>query len=138
MNRSGLQKLALARLADAQVLFKNRRFAASYYLAGYAVECALKACIARRTKQYDFPPEPEHVRKVYTHNLDGLLRLARVEKQFEAARQSEQAFADYWNVVKDWSESSRYEFRGEKKAKDILRGISDPHNGVLRCIKRYW
>lgn len=27
----------------------------AYYLAGYAVECALKSCIARRTQEHDFP-----------------------------------------------------------------------------------
>jgi HEPN domain-containing protein len=56
MNRRDFQKLALIRIADAQVLFQNGRYDAAYYLAGYAVECALKACIAKQTMRHDFPP----------------------------------------------------------------------------------
>lgn len=55
MNRKELQSLAETRLADAKVLLKNRRYDAAYYLAGYAIECALKARIAGRTRRNDFP-----------------------------------------------------------------------------------
>jgi len=30
-------------------------FDGAYYLAGYAVECALKACIAKGTQRFEFP-----------------------------------------------------------------------------------
>jgi len=30
-------------------------FDGAYYLAGYAVECAIKACIAKGTRRYEFP-----------------------------------------------------------------------------------
>jgi HEPN domain-containing protein len=45
MNRTDLQILAEDRLKDAEVLLANGRFGAAYYLAGYAVECGLKACV---------------------------------------------------------------------------------------------
>ena len=48
MYRSDFQKLAEDRIADAGALFEAHRYDAAYYLAGYAVECALKACIAKR------------------------------------------------------------------------------------------
>jgi HEPN domain-containing protein len=54
MNRTDLQILAEDRLKDAEVLLAKGRFAAAYYLAGYAVECGLKACIAKLTKAEDF------------------------------------------------------------------------------------
>jgi HEPN domain-containing protein len=56
--------LAEARLADAKVRLKNRRYDGAYYLAGYAIECALKACIAGRAKRHDFP-DLELARKVW-------------------------------------------------------------------------
>lgn len=55
MNRADLQVLARLRLAEAKVLFDNRRYEGAYYLLGYAIECALKAYIAKQTKRYDFP-----------------------------------------------------------------------------------
>ena len=55
MNRIDLQKLAEDRIADAAALLNAGRWSAAYYLAGYAVECALKACIAKQTQAGDFP-----------------------------------------------------------------------------------
>ena len=40
----------------ADALLKAGRYACAYYISGYAIECALKACIARKTNQDDFPP----------------------------------------------------------------------------------
>jgi HEPN domain-containing protein len=54
MLRRDLQRLALARVTDARVLFAAGRYDAAYYLAGLAVECALKARIARATARYEF------------------------------------------------------------------------------------
>jgi HEPN domain-containing protein len=51
MNRDDFQSLATERLDDAAALLNAGRYAGSYYVSGYAIECALKACIARRTRQ---------------------------------------------------------------------------------------
>ena len=40
----------------------------AYYLAGYAIECALKACIAKATRRYDFP-DRKKVDASHTHDL---------------------------------------------------------------------
>jgi hypothetical protein len=45
MNRAELQQLAEDRRLDAEALLAAQRWAGAYYLAGYAVECGLKACI---------------------------------------------------------------------------------------------
>ena len=71
MNRTDLQLLADDRLADAEILLANGRFGAAYYLAGYAVECALKACIAKLTKAEDFPIK-NSTSTVYMHDLKKL------------------------------------------------------------------
>ena len=46
MNRADFQRLADVRIDEAGVLLAAGRWSGAYYLAGYAVECALKACIA--------------------------------------------------------------------------------------------
>ena len=76
MNRTDLQLLAEDRLKDAGVLLANGRFGAAYYLAGYAVECALKACIAKLTKAEDFPIK-NSTSTVYIHDLKKLAATAR-------------------------------------------------------------
>ena len=55
MNRQDFQALARVRLEEAKALRDAGRPAGAYYLAGYTVECALKACIAKRTREHDFP-----------------------------------------------------------------------------------
>ena len=56
MNRSDFQQLADVRIDEAAVLLVQGKYDGTYYLAGYAVECGLKACIAKRTERYAFPP----------------------------------------------------------------------------------
>jgi HEPN domain-containing protein len=55
MNRYDFQKLARIRLEEAKVLLRHGKYEGCYYLCGYAVEFALKACIAKMTERYDFP-----------------------------------------------------------------------------------
>jgi hypothetical protein len=50
MNRRDLQTLADLRVTDGEKLVDAGRFSAAYYLLGYAVECALKACIAKQIR----------------------------------------------------------------------------------------
>jgi len=50
-------------------------------LAGYAVECALKACIAKLTQQHDFPPERKFIEDCYSHEIDKLLRASGLTAQ---------------------------------------------------------
>ena len=57
MNRNDFQKISRLRVKEAKALLDNGYPAGAYYLMGYAVECALKACIAKQTKRYDFPYE---------------------------------------------------------------------------------
>lgn len=135
VNRADFKKLALTRLDDAKVLLKKRRYSAAYYLAGYAVECALKACLAKKTRRFDFPPEPEQVKNVYyIHKLE---TLARASGLLQALQGTPKLYR-YWTLVKNWSEASRYDPRAGKWARDVLLAIEDPTDGVLQCIKRYW
>lgn len=74
------------RLKEANALLAAGFPDGAYYLAGYAVECALKACIAKATQRYDFP-DKDSANASYTHNLEKLITVAKLgEKRLERAR----------------------------------------------------
>lgn len=85
MNRNDFIKLSAVRIEEAKILLDAGRYEGSYYLAGYAVECALKACIAKQTKQYDFPPSKKVAEAAYTHDLEKLMKPAGLELAFNNA-----------------------------------------------------
>jgi len=45
LNRPQLHQLAEDRVLDAKALLDAGRWSGAYYLAGYAIECGLKACV---------------------------------------------------------------------------------------------
>ncbi|MBI1903159.1 MAG: DNA-binding protein [Planctomycetia bacterium] len=139
MNRTDLQQLADVRIDDAAALLALPvpRTDSAYYLAGYAVECALKACIAKRYNQHDWP-EKEFVNKSHTHNLASLLALANLDVALEADAKANHVLDSNWTIVKDWNEQSRYERHSEAKAQELINAIVDNANGVLPWIKARW
>lgn len=138
MNRSDFQILAVLRAEDARALLDGARYEGSYYLAGYAIECALKACIAKQTKLYDFPPPKEVVGKIYTHNLETLLDWSQLRPNFDADSSIDKRLATHWGVVKKWSEQFRYNLNiTEPMARDMYTAIADSNHGVLTWLKRY-
>jgi HEPN domain-containing protein len=74
VNRKDLQFLARTRLAEAKTLLGAGLPDGAYYLAGYAVECGLKACIARGTQRHEFP-DKKSVDASHTHNLRDLIKV---------------------------------------------------------------
>jgi uncharacterized protein YwgA len=101
-------------------------------LGGYSIEYALKACIAKQTREFDFPDKDE-VNKSYTHNLDSLLKLAKLKDKLEDAMKSNNDLAASGACVVDWEEGKRYELAlTEKEAKDLHNAIADPKSGCCR------
>jgi len=82
MNRNDFQQLSELRLKEAKALLAAGFSEGAYYLAGYAVECALKACIARKTQEFDFP-EKKRVNDSHTHDLGKLLVLAGLSEDLQ-------------------------------------------------------
>jgi HEPN domain-containing protein len=83
------------RIADARVLLRARRYAAAYYMCGYAVECALKACIARQTRSSEFP-DLNKVRDSWTHNLSALVKVAGLDDDRSSEETADPIFKRYW------------------------------------------
>src|ERR1700683_3628535 len=107
--RKDFQRLAELRAKEAATLARTGSPQGAYYLAGFAVECALKACIAKKTRRHEFPADKEYAGKVYTHNLDQLLKLAHLEAQLESDMALRPQLAKNWDFVRGWKVDSRYE-----------------------------
>ena len=137
MNRADFQQLADIRIADSGTLISQGQPDGGYYLAGYAVECGLKACIAKLTNQHDFP-DKELATRSYTHDLEKLVKAANLEAQRKSDFDSSPNLAANWLIVKDWSEAARYDRKSTADAQQLFQAITDATDGVLPWIKRYW
>lgn len=138
MNRSDFQSLSRLRIRESRVLLTNGYYMGSYYLAGYAIECALKACICRQFRRFDFP-DKKLVNTSYTHDLEMLLKNAGIQKEFDAEINRSRPFALNWNVIKDWSEEVRYnKSLSKSKAQDYYSSCTARTNGVLSWLKKRW
>lgn len=137
MNRDDFQRLSDVRLQEARALLTAGLPEGAYYLAGYAVECALKACIAKRTQQHDFPEKGSH--RYFIHNLDELVGLADLRAELNDKIQRDSTFKDQWTLVKNWSEESRYDQgRTAQEASNLIDAIENPKGGTLTWLRRLW
>ncbi len=124
---------------DAQALLAAGRWAAAYYLAGYAVECALKSCVlAHIIRTGVIFEDKRYAERCWTHNLEELVKLANLEKEWGLARGADPILEGYWTIVRDWSETSRYQQKTQAEAQDLFGAITDPTSGVLPWIKVRW
>jgi HEPN domain-containing protein len=134
--RKDFQRLAALRAKEAGVLAKSGYRQGAYYLGGLAVECALKACIAKKTKRYEFPADVRYAQKVYTHELTELLKLAELSGQLEKDLKTRPQLATNWGIVKGWNVSSRHE-TSKLDGRDMVDAVN-ASDGVLQWIRLFW
>ena len=133
-----MQGLCRTRLREAKALARLGHYDGSYYLlAGYAVECALKSCIAKETRKHEFP-DRKRAEISHTHNLRELVRAANLEDARLEEAKKDSTFRNNWDTVQLWSEQSRYRTNRPEVVRSIIEAIGDRNHGILRCIKRYW
>lgn len=137
VNRAHLQKLSAERLSDAKALLSLKRWAGAYYLAGYAIECGLKACIAKLMKAEEYP-DKSFAEKCWTHDVERLVLLAGLKDERDKAVAVDRDLSDNWITVKDWNESSRYRSITKDKAEELYVAITDRKHGVLPWIRWHW
>jgi len=138
MNRADLQTLSEERLGDGVLLLQAGRHSGAYYMLGYAVECALKAAVAKQIREHDFP-DKKLVSDSHTHDLNKLLSLSGLRAAFDVRTRTDSAFAVNWATTKDWNESFRYSTSvSDILARDLHAAISDPINGVLPWLRTQW
>jgi hypothetical protein len=117
-----LKYLIKNKIKDAEVLFKNERYLTSIYLAGYAVEIALKYKICM-TLQFNvgFPETQQElstylqqingnnpkllritIRQIKNHDLSTLLFYSGVEARIK------NLFLNEWAIINTWNPEDRY------------------------------
>jgi len=137
VERRDLQELSKIRLKEAGALLDMDLWDGAYYLAGYAVECAIKACIAKGTRRYEFP-ERKRVESSHSHNLRDLIRVAKLEDALSEKASRDPEFRKNWDVVESWSEQSRYRRNSAESAHNLLLAVGDRRHGVISWIKLHW
>ncbi len=86
-------------MANAQFLLRHGRWHSAVYLAGYAVECQLKAILCRAKGLSTLPPEYE------THDL---WRLLEGTGLVERMRRNPDIFRAFERVTRVWTTEMRY------------------------------
>jgi HEPN domain-containing protein len=136
-----LRELVDQKLKDADVLIKNRRYAAAIYLAGYALEIALKFKICKIFKFVQGFPEDKiefsiyqnraksqrllagaitQVKEIRTHDLNKLLFFSGKEYNIKLN------YLNEWESAVSWNPEMRYKLQVYLK-KDAL--------GMVNAIK---
>ena len=135
MTRKLLQQLTKLRLKEAKLLLDNRNYSGSYYLAGYTIEYALKACIAKKVRQSEVPSK-EFIQGFYIHDLNKLVKLAGLQTLLTTNTNAN--FAANWAIVKDWKSEDRYKIFDETQANELYSSITSRSGGILKWIQQYW
>jgi len=136
--KSEFQALAEIRLLESKALLELRMWDGAYYLAGYAVELALKACIIKTLMATDAFPDKEFSKDCYTHAIEKLVGLARLESLRKLATAADSNLENNWLTTRDWSEQKRYHKISETEAEPLYNAIADDAHGVLQWIKTQW
>ncbi|MGA3264765.1 MAG: HEPN domain-containing protein [Terracidiphilus sp.] len=137
MNRNDFKEIAELRLRESKALLAAGLPEGAYYLAGYAVECALKACIAKRTREHDFP-DKKLVNDSHTHNLKSLLQLAELKTELDIAIGADPTMESVLDKILEWSETCRYQRKTAQEATALLTAIEDQAGGLLPWIRLHW
>ena len=134
MDRRDLQALCRIRIREAKALFNSGLNDGAYYLTGYAVECALKACIAKETRRHDFP-DKKRAEASHTHKLETLVALANLEEPRRDRVRTDEAFRRNWDVVAAWTEQSRYRRTSPENARALIEAANDRYHGIIPWIR---
>lgn len=146
MNQVQLQQLVEDRLLDAAALLVGQRWSFAYYVAGYAVECALKSCVLAQMVRtgwvFDEDNRNKKIGEVMTHDFVQLMSVAGIKGDLDTALANSAAaggeFMAFWGRVQNWKPTSRYEMKTMLQANELNEAITDPHHGVMQWLRNYW
>lgn len=135
--------MAEERILDAEALIAGHRWAYAYYVAGYAVECALKSCLLARMVQTGWVFQDKvKVDECLTHDFGKLIQLAGLTDELNTKLSDSAAaggaFVGNWGTVTQWKVTSRYESRTQVEAESLHTAITHDPDGVLLWIQNYW
>ncbi len=80
----------------------------------------------------------EFSKNCYTHAVEKLVGVAKLEGARKAAMDSDPDLLSNWALVRDWSEEKRYHRIDKTEAETLYTAIADAIHGVLPWIKTQW
>jgi hypothetical protein len=135
ISKKVLKALILIREKDSRALFEKRRYSAAIYMAGYAIEIALKHEICKmyffsngfpesksefqsysyqRVKKY-LMKTIESISEIRHHDLQLLLSYSGLEFKIKSAYLSE------WELISQWKPEMRYQVRPVRKSEAAIK-----------------
>jgi HEPN domain-containing protein len=132
-----LKSISECKLADAVFLLNHGRWSNSYYLAGYCVEIALKACVAKQIVGQVVPLR-SIVDGFHSHDFRRLAGLAGLMASLKHKESEDNAFASYWALAQQWEPSSRYESTDKLSAQYMIHALTEQKSGVYQWIRTQW
>ncbi len=137
LKRTDLQAVAQGKIDDAQYLFTNHRYSNAFYLAGYAIEIGLKACIAKQFAA-DAIPDKKFVVDIHVHDLKKLIGLAGLTAELRKREAGSAQFSVNWALVTEWTPEVRYGAIDAFTARFMIVAVTHATDGVLPWIKTVW
>ncbi|MGL6095725.1 MAG: hypothetical protein ACRC7O_08020 [Fimbriiglobus sp.] len=139
MNVMELRQLAGDRVSDTRALLAAGRWSGAYYLAGYAVECGLKACVLGHILRTGVIFQNRKFgEQCWTHDLQQLVVLAGLKAAHDRERSASPDFRFNWEIVAAWTSESRYEQKTRAEAEWLAGAVTDPTHGVLTWVMTHW
>ncbi|MGE7368029.1 HEPN domain-containing protein [Neorhizobium sp. NPDC001467] len=132
-----LKALSASRIEEARILFERSHYSGAFYLAGYAVEFSLKACLAKMIEANAIPSKA-FINDIHTHDYLRLVGSAGLRGALKQEQEANPAFHANWAIAAQWSPEARYESTDRSSAQLLLLAISDPEHGVYRWTKSFW
>ena len=138
VTKAEFQQLADVRLVEAKALLDLGKWDGAYYLGGYAVELALKACIIKMCMATDAFPDKDFSKNCYTHDVEKLVAVAKLDGPRKTATDADPELLANWALARDWSEAKRYHRIDKTEAEAFYAAIADDSHGVFPWIKTQW
>lgn len=138
MTRQEFQLIAETRIEEATILFETKLYSGAYYLAGYALECGIKACLSKQIAEHKIPKK-KFITDLYTNDLLKLIKLDdALSNSYDLESKNNIDFLMNWTLVKDWNESARYRTFDKEEAQELIKAITTTKGGMLPWVQQYW
>ena len=125
-------------MREAKSLLLAGEPSGAYYLSGYVVEFALKSCIAKQFRAGTWPDKALLRGALLTHDLERLLKIAKLEDAQRIEALADPLFLDNWILVKAWNPETRYASWNTATASDMVMAMEHRRHGVLRWLRKHW
>jgi HEPN domain-containing protein len=147
ITRDSLRVSSKQKMIEAKFLIDNDYIDLSFYLIGYAIEFALKACVCKNLDIDDLFCENrqskvknELIAKFKTHDYESLIILSGLyKKKQEIQAKNEELYLDLTYIFKkaNWKPDCRYYPVSTKSKEDVIEFFKSAKE-LLKWIENYW